>query len=123
MPLLDFNPAGAANVGPSLDHPSLRRSPLRVHTTGVLANDATFIIGDTSKAEGFWKCWDAAVPANSANFSVKSDSTVTLVIPIETGGNWAASDSATDLCFWDDSGVLTITNNQSSATIYFVRLM
>ena len=119
------NPAVTVNiVSPSEDHTSLRSDPIRVYSTGVLVDDATFTLGATSKGVGFWRCWDSEDLTNAAEFSVDVDGTVTLVVPAWTGANWVASDSDTDLCFYDDSGVLTLKNRQGADhTLHFAKLL
>lgn len=119
------NPALTVNiVGPSENHQSLRSDPIRAYSTGALADDASFTLGEVAKAGGFWRCWDSEDLTNAAEFSVDADGTVTLVVPAWTGANWVASDSDTDLCFFNDSGVLTLKNRQGAEhTLHFAKLL
>ncbi len=119
------NPAAQANiVGPSQDHQSLRSDPIRSYSTGSLADDATFTLGATANAVGFWRCWNSADLTDAAEFSVDADGTVTLVVPIWTGATWVAADTDTKLCFFDDSDVLTIKNRSGGAlTLEFAKLI
>ena len=119
------NPASTPNLaGPSQNHQVLRSSPVRKYSTGVLADDATFTLGATADAKGFYRCWDSADLTNVGQFSVDADSTVTLEVPIVTGSVWVAADTDTKLCFFDDSGVLTVKNRSGGAlTLHFSKLI
>ena len=124
MATRDYNPHNPAAFYGTTEHPSLRVEYNKVYSTGSLIDDATYVLGSTSEAVGFWRCWDSEDLTNAAEFSVDADGTVTLVVPIWTGANWVASDSDTDLCFFDDSGELTIKNRQAAThTLHFAKLL
>ncbi len=120
----DYNPNTAAVFYGTGEHPSLRSEYNKVYTTGTLADDATYTLGAVANAVGFWRVWNAADLTNAAEISVDTDGTLTIVLPIVTGSNWAVADTDTDLCFFDDSDTLTIKNREGAdREIHFAKLL
>lgn len=123
MATQDVNPNTPAVSYGTTDHPSLRAEYIAVYTTGALIDDATFTLGATADAVGFWRCWDSADLTNTGQFSVDIDGTVTLEIPIITGAVWVAADTDVKLCFFDDAGVMTIKNRSGGTlTLHFTKM-
>lgn len=119
----DNNPASSANVvGPEVSHPIFRSSPLRGHSSGALADDATFALAlaDDGDASGFYLAWDASDPSDAAFFSITA--TGTTVSAIDLGPAWGShtwddADTDTKLCLFVDSGVATLKNRSGSAAV------
>lgn len=124
MATQDFNPHNPAVFYGTTEHPALRSEFNKVYTTGALIDDATYVIGAATSGVGFYRCWDSEDLTNAAEFSVDADGTVTLVVPIWTGAVWVAADTDTKLCFFSDSGTLTVKNRSGGTlTLHFAKLL
>lgn len=123
------NPALQVNVvGPSVEHPIFRGSPIRGWATAELADDATYSLGTPGDdAEGFYLCWDVNDPSDAALFSVTTASGA--VTAVDLGPAWAShtwDDADTDakFCFYVSTGELILKNRSGSAdTLAIARLI
>tara|TARA_R110002012_G_scaffold21589_7_gene75240 strand:+ start:1787 stop:2179 length:393 start_codon:yes stop_codon:yes gene_type:complete len=125
----DNNPASTINVtGPTVSHPLFRSAPIRGHSTGELADDATFALNldDDGDASGFYLCWNSADPSDAALFSITaSGSTVSAVDigPAWGSHTWDDADTDVKLCLFEDSGVATLKNRSGGAlTLVIARI-
>lgn len=123
----DFNPSATPpHLGPTVSNPIFRSRPVRIATSGALADDATYpvVLAEDGDASGIYLCYDASDPSDAAFFSVTASGTTVSAIdigPAWGSHTWDDADTDTKLCFYINSGVATLKNRSGSAATLLIQ--